>query len=262
MNSFRWVPIISRILSLLFVASIFLLVIVRRLILRSKDLQKKFLILFSLWLFLLLTFFIKCEEVYAFELGELLEDSTLLRDPQQFIALLYYQAVFWSLFILFPLFLYNFLVYFSSALTFNLFFKIKTLSILAILSQTVSFIVVYRWVFPDWLLALNLFFSDNSFYSFEPDRYRVYMVFFEELLDFALFSLGLSLFYYFSFKQSFFVFWKHNRKLLFLTFFICSIFLVQQVNLTLFQFLISFIVFDFIGFRLFLRKYLDLWKLK
>jgi len=225
-----------------------------------KEFRLKFIFSIFFCLTLFIIFFWAYEQVYALELDGLLEEHALVRDPQQFVIFLYYQAGFWSIFVSFPLLFCSLSTYFYSGLSPRTLNKFKFFFQLIFILQILVFILVYRWVFPSWLLSISLKNLDNEFYVFEPDRLRIVEGFFIEIFDLRAFILFLNLFYYLLLKKFFYFFCKQKRSLLLLSFFILAALVFYQNNFFWVQFCVFFRVFDFTGFMLYLFLHLNFWK--
>jgi hypothetical protein len=230
--------------------------------LKTKEFRQKLFYLLFIWLFSFLSAFASYEQFYSFELGELLEENVMLRDPQQFVLLLYYHSTFWAFYFTVPLGIYSFLTYWFSSITYLYSLKLKGFFVSLNLLQVFSLFFVYRWVFPEWILALGFVGVSDDAYIFEPDRFQIYRAFFEETFNVFCFASIRALFIFFSMQNKFFVFWRDNRMLTIFILFVSSWIRLGQRILNLYLAFSLFFIFNFRGFILFLNAYLNAFKFK
>jgi len=251
-------PLFSGIFLFLFTLAIIGVLYLRWL---SKEFRLKLSILFLFWFILFFVFFIGYEQLYALKLDELLEEHALVRDPQQFVAFLYYQAAFWATFLVIPMFLYAVLLYFCTSLTSRILNNFSISFVLILVLHFLTFVLVYRWIFPGWLLSISAKNLTSEFYIFEPDRFSIVQAFFVEILDLLLFAFFLNLFYFLCRNKFFYFLHKQNRIFLLLGFFAATMLVFYQINLSCKQFCLMLRVFDMSGFVLYLLLHLNFWKI-
>ena len=261
LNSFLSFSLRATALNTLLVVFVFLRSLAAYRYLITKEFREKFRYFVFAWLFSFLRAFINADQLYSLELGELLEDNVMLRDPQQFVFLLYSQSIFWAFYLSLPLVFYAILSYWYSALTAShlLFLKLALFNLC--LSQLLSLFFVYRWIFPEWIVALSLSEEGIKPHIFEPDRFQIYSAFFEEIFNVFCFTLVRATSMLFSRRNSFLSLWNQNRMLLFFMLFIFTWVILGQMRLGRFQAFAFFLVFNFRGFMFFLGAYLNAFKL-
>lgn len=227
----------------------------------SKEFRLKFIFFFIFWVVLFSLFLFGYEQLYSLKFHGLLEEYALVRDPQQFVIFLYYQAAFWSTFLAAPIAILFLFLYFFASLSTNVSGSFVFYLILVFTLQFFVFMLVYRWVFPAWLLSISLKSTENEIYLFEPDIFRIVEAFFVEILDFLLFALFLNFIYFSLLKKAVKIrYFQQNRGLIITGFFVFVFLIFYQNNFCLQQACLFLATFDFFGFMLLLYLRLSLWK--
>ena len=130
------------------------------------------------------------------------------------------------------------------------------------LVQFLSFFFVYRWVFPEWILALGFAEIFDDTYIFEPDRFQIYRAFWEEVFNVFCFVSVITLFLFSCTRNKFFAFWQDSPATTLLVACLLAWIRLGQRVLNFYLVFFLFFVFNFVSFMLRLNAYLNAFKYK